>query len=144
MNKAVNLIQLKFQAFLSRKQGEDPYRKIKEALDSMDNKLLTLESRLSMNRPQEQVNGSSGPRNQLASCTSEPAVTGDSSASNLRLDSDKNEAQVPSDIITSCVATLLMIQVTRNFWTREVFCVFQLKITHIQTHTLTVVFIPVI
>lgn len=102
-----------FQAFSSRKEGEDAYVKIREALDSMDNKSMAPESRVSTNKPQEQVNGNLGHRNQLISSTSEPAITGDSSTSNLRVDSDKNEAQVPSDIITSCVATLLMIQVSQ-------------------------------
>ncbi|PON37845.1 Protein LIN-9/Protein ALWAYS EARLY [Trema orientale] len=108
--KAQTMVDAAIQAFSSIKEGEDAYAKIKEALDSMDYKSLTSESRVSVNRSQEQVNGNVGLRNQLVSCTSETAITGDSSASNLRMDSDKNEAQVPSDIITSCVATLLMIQ----------------------------------
>ncbi|XP_062084771.1 protein ALWAYS EARLY 2 isoform X3 [Humulus lupulus] len=108
--KAQSMVDAAIQAFSSSKEGEDAYVKIREALDSLDNKSVTSESRVLTNKPQEQVNGTSGHRNPLISCTSEPVVTGDSSALNLRTDSEKSEAKVPSGIISSCVASLLMIQ----------------------------------
>lgn len=108
--KAQAMVDAAIQAFSSRKEGEDAYAKIREALDSMDNKSSTLDSRASLNRPQDHVNGNLGHRNHLISSSSDQVHTGDSSALNLRTDSDKNDAQVPSEIISSCVATLLMIQ----------------------------------
>ncbi|XP_024026911.1 protein ALWAYS EARLY 2 [Morus notabilis] len=107
--KAQAMVDAAIQAFSSRGEGEDAYAKIREALDSMDNS-LTSDSRVSMNRTQDQVNGNLGHRNQQLSSTSEPVHAVDSSALNSRTDSEKNEAQVPSEVITSCVATLLMIQ----------------------------------
>ncbi|XP_060966817.1 protein ALWAYS EARLY 2 isoform X2 [Cannabis sativa] len=106
--KAQSMVDAAIQAFSLCKEGEDAYLKIREALDSMDNKLMTSESRALTNKPHEQVNGTSVHRYSLIK--SEPVITGDSSASNLRTDSDKSEAKVPSGIITSCVASLLMIQ----------------------------------
>ena len=121
------------QAFSSSKEGEDAYAKIREALDSIDNKPLTSECRASMNRPQEQVNGNLAHHNQLSSSTTEPAVNSDSSVSHLHTDTDKNETQVPSEVITSCVATLLMIQVSPRFWTQNTCYCFQ-PLTHTGTH----------
>lgn len=51
-------------------------------------------------------------QNQLSSCTAETTLTSDSPGSNLHTDSDKYEAVIPSELITSCIATKIMIKVT--------------------------------
>jgi hypothetical protein len=99
------------QAFTLRKEGDDVFTRIGEVLDSIDYQQLTSDSRVPVVRSQQQVNGSLGNHNQLTSCSSEPLLTSDVSGTKPSHDSDGNEAQIPSDLITSCVATLLMIQV---------------------------------
>lgn len=100
------------QAFSTKKQGEDAFVRMREALDSID-KSLAPDPRVLVNRSQEQqANGNLGHQNQqLNSCMEETTHTSDSSGLTLHTDSEKNEAQMPSELITSCVATLLMIQV---------------------------------
>jgi hypothetical protein len=98
------------------KEGDDVFTRIGEALDSIDNQQLTSDSRVPVVRSQQQVNGSLGNHNQLTSYSSEPLLTSDVSGAKLCHDSDGNEAQIPSELITSCVATLLMIQVIWRLW----------------------------
>lgn len=95
----------------SRKGGEDAYVRIREALDSIDNQHLPSDSRLSLNRSQEQVNGNLGHRNQLISSTSDPNFTSDSPGPKPNTDTEKTEAQVLSDVISACVMAVHMIQV---------------------------------
>lgn len=51
-------------------------------------------------------------QNQLSSCTAETTLTSDSPRSNFHTDSDKNEAVIPSELITSILATVFMMKVT--------------------------------
>ncbi|GLT61171.1 hypothetical protein SLA2020_338940 [Shorea laevis] len=108
--KAHTMVDAAIQAFTLRKEGDDVFTRIGEALDSIDYQQLTSDSRVPVVRSQQQVNGSLGNHNQLTSCSSEPLLTSDVSGTKPSHDSDGNEAQIPSDLITSCVATLLMIQ----------------------------------
>lgn len=102
----------------------------------MDNS-LTSDSRVSMNRTQDQVNGNLGHRNQQLSSTSEPVHAVDTSATNSRTDSEKNEAQVPSEVITSCVATLLMIQVIQDILDFKAhICILYYATQNTHAHTL--------
>ncbi|KAL9447321.1 hypothetical protein AB3S75_014900 [Citrus x aurantiifolia] len=78
--KAHTMVDAAVKAMSSVKEGEDAYTKIGEALDHIDKRQLTSDPRVSVIRSPEQDV------------------------------SDKNEAQIPSELITSCVATLLMIQ----------------------------------
>lgn len=71
--------------------------------------------RLPLNRFQGQVNGNLGNRNHPTSVAQEPLHASNSSGSSSHIGPDKNEAQIPSELITTCVATLLMIQVTSDF-----------------------------
>lgn len=105
-------MQFVFQAMSSVKEGEDAYTKIGEALDHIDKRQLTSDPRVSVIRSPEQVNGSLGHHNHFVSGTCDPQPTNNASGTKLQDVSDKNEAQIPSELITSCVATLLMIQVT--------------------------------
>lgn len=94
-----------------RKEGEDAFVRIGQALDSFDNQQLTSDSRVPVIRRQQQDTGSLGNHSQMSFYTSEPLVTSDASVKRLCNDSDEIEAQIPSELITSCVAALLMIQV---------------------------------
>lgn len=107
-------MQFVFQAMSSMKEGEDAYIKIGEALDHIDKRQLTSDPRVPVIRSPERVNGSLGHHNQFVSGTSDPQLTSNGSGTKLQDGSEKNESQIPSELITSCVATLLMIQVTED------------------------------
>ncbi|XP_048424152.1 protein ALWAYS EARLY 2 isoform X4 [Pyrus x bretschneideri] len=109
-SKAHMMVNAAIQVMASGKCGEDAYVGIREALDSIDNQHFISESRLPVNRSQEQVNGSLGQRNQISSGTSDPNLTSDSSAPKLHTDADKNEAQILSEVISACVMAVHMIQ----------------------------------
>lgn len=84
--------------------------RIGQALDCFDYQQLVTNSRLPMIRSQEKVNGNSDYHNRSICCSSERLLN-DAPGPKLHHDSDKVDAQIPSDLITSCVATLIMIQV---------------------------------
>ncbi|KAL6278601.1 hypothetical protein ACE6H2_022202 [Prunus campanulata] len=109
-SKAHMMVNAAIQAMSSRKGGEDAYVRIREALDSIDNQHPPSDSRLSLNRSQEQVNGNLGHRNQLISSTSDPNFTSDSPGPKPNTDTEKTEAQVLSDVISACVMAVHMIQ----------------------------------
>lgn len=108
--KAYTMVDAAVKAMSSMKEGEDAYIKIGEALDHIDKRQLTSDSRVSLIRSPEQVNGSLGHHNQFLSGTCDPQLASNASGTKLQDVSDKSEAQIPSELITSCVATLLMIQ----------------------------------
>ncbi|KAG2695565.1 hypothetical protein I3760_07G018600 [Carya illinoinensis] len=108
--KAHTMVDAAIQAFTLRKEGEDAFVRIGQALDSFDNQQLTSDSRVPVIRRQQQDTGSLGNHSQMSFYTSEPLVTSDASVKRLCNDSDEIEAQIPSELITSCVAALLMIQ----------------------------------
>jgi hypothetical protein len=98
------------------KEGEDAFARIGEALDSMDRSHLGSESRAQMIRSQEEANTGLGLQNQLIPSTPEPQVNCNVSGPQSN-DSEKIETAIPSELISSCVAALLMIQVTWTFCT---------------------------
>ncbi|KAJ7973358.1 Protein ALWAYS EARLY 3 [Quillaja saponaria] len=108
--RAHTMVGAAIQAFSSRKEGEDAFMRIGQVLDSIDNQQVASNSRLHVIRSQEQVNGSFAHQNQPISCASEPLLSSDVSGVKLCNVSVKNDIQMPSDLITSCVATMLMIQ----------------------------------
>lgn len=90
------------------KEGEDASKMIQEALDLIG-KRQPLHG--SMVKHHEHANGSiEHHHNPTPSDASEPIANNDISQDG----SEKNEAQMPSELITSCVATWLMIQVIRK------------------------------
>ncbi|KAA8536869.1 hypothetical protein F0562_029347 [Nyssa sinensis] len=103
--KAHTMVDAAIQALSSMKEGEDAFMRIGEALDSK----FSPDSGLLIRRSPEQVNGVAC-QHQLSSSTLEPPLIGHVSGPKLHNDSDRIEAQIPSDLITSCVATLLMVQ----------------------------------
>ncbi|KAK8494698.1 hypothetical protein V6N12_074515 [Hibiscus sabdariffa] len=104
--KAHAMVDAAIKAMSSMKEGEDAFMRIGEALNSVDKKQFTSDISMPIIKSpqQNQVDGS-------VSITSKPMSTADWAPNpGLHVASDKNEEQVPSELITSCVATLLMIQ----------------------------------
>ncbi|XP_044482758.1 protein ALWAYS EARLY 2 isoform X2 [Mangifera indica] len=93
--KAHTMVDSAIKAMSSRKEGEDAYIRIGEALDRLDKRHLISDSGVQIRSP-EQVNGTLSHHNQFVTSTAEL--------------SNKNETQIPSELITSCVATMFMIQ----------------------------------
>ncbi|KAJ6762737.1 PROTEIN ALWAYS EARLY 1-RELATED [Salix purpurea] len=107
--KAHNMVDVAVQAISSMKEGEDTFVRIGEALDSMDRRHSGSESRVRMIRAPDGANGGLRLQNQLIPSTSEPQVNSNASRPQSS-DSDKTATAIPSELISSCVATLLMIQ----------------------------------
>ncbi|GMI79542.1 ARABIDOPSIS THALIANA ALWAYS EARLY 3, ALWAYS EARLY 3 [Hibiscus trionum] len=104
--KANAMVDAAIKAMSSMKEGEDAFMRIGEALNSVDKKQFTSDITIPIVKlpEQNQVNGS-------VSITSKPMSTaGWDPNLGLHVASEKNEEQVPLELITSCVATLLMIQ----------------------------------
>ncbi|XP_061337996.1 protein ALWAYS EARLY 2-like isoform X2 [Gastrolobium bilobum] len=107
--RAHAMVDAAFQALSLTKEGEDAFTRIGQALDSIDHQQLAFKSRLPMIRSQEQVNGSFYHHNRSTCCASDPLLN-DASGPKQHNDSDKADIEIPSELITSCVATLIMIQ----------------------------------
>ncbi|KAF8035872.1 hypothetical protein BT93_C1789 [Corymbia citriodora subsp. variegata] len=105
--KAQTMVDKAIQAISSLKEGEDAFTRIGEALDSINDQQLASDIKLSGVASPEKVNGSLVPNNQSNAC---PSETNHLSGSKPSTDADKIETQIPAELITSCVATLLMIQ----------------------------------
>ncbi|XP_057439379.1 protein ALWAYS EARLY 2-like isoform X2 [Lotus japonicus] len=106
--KAHTMVDAAIQALSSTKEGEDAFVRIGQVLDCVDYQQLATNSRLPVIKSQEQVNGSFDHQNRSFCCSSEPF--NDASGPKWHRDSNKVDIQIPSDLITSCVATLFMIQ----------------------------------
>ncbi|XP_057998700.1 protein ALWAYS EARLY 2 isoform X2 [Hevea brasiliensis] len=109
-HKAHTMIDAAVQAISSMKEGEDAFVKIGEALDSIDKGQLASEPKAQVIRSPEHVNGILNDHDQLISSTLEAQVNGNASGPKSQNNADKIEAAIPEELITSCVATLLMIQ----------------------------------
>ncbi|KAJ6305881.1 hypothetical protein OIU78_021249 [Salix suchowensis] len=107
--KAHAMVDTAVQAISSMKEGEDAFARIGEALDSVDRSHSVSESRTQMIRSQEEANTGLCHQNQLIPSTPEPQVNSSVSGPQSN-DSEKNETAIPSELISSCVAALLMIQ----------------------------------
>ncbi|KAJ1377648.1 SANT/Myb domain [Sesbania bispinosa] len=107
--RAHAMVEAAFQSLSLTKEGEDAFTRIGQALDCIDYQRSASKSRLPVIRSQDQVNGSFYYHNQSTSCASE-ALLNDASGPKLHNDSNKVNAKIPSELITSCVATLIMIQ----------------------------------
>ncbi|KAK8467928.1 hypothetical protein PHAVU_007G179500 [Phaseolus vulgaris] len=105
------MVDAAFKALSLTKEGEDAFVKIGQALDSINHQQLASKSRLPLVRSQEQVtaNGSFYNHNH-STCSVSESILNDPSGAKLHNYSDKFDTELPSDLITSCVATLIMIQ----------------------------------
>lgn len=109
--KAHAMVDVAIKAVSSMKEGEDAFMKIGEALDSIERKQFTSDIRMPVIKsPPEQENGTVDYHNHVVSSTPKPTPAGLAPNPKLEEAFDKNEEQVPSELIMSCVATLLMIQ----------------------------------
>ncbi|TYH34571.1 hypothetical protein ES332_D13G136200v1 [Gossypium tomentosum] len=95
--KAGSMVDAAIKA-ISTKEDEDAFMRIVEVLDSIDKLQFTPDIRMPVIKSAEPENGSISYQKHLVS----------------RL--PQNNEQVPSELITSCVATLLMIWVTRKLF----------------------------
>ncbi|KAG5541502.1 hypothetical protein RHGRI_021357 [Rhododendron griersonianum] len=100
--KAQTMVDTAMQAMSLIKEGEDAFERIGEALDAFDKGKLTPNSGLA-------VNGDIG-EHKLSSSTPETLQKGYASATKLHNDNEKIEEEIPLELITTCVATLLMVQ----------------------------------
>ena len=100
------------QAISSIKEREDAFERIGEALDFLDIQKFTPDCGSSVMKSAEQANG--GAIQNPLSSTSATLQRGYASSQTLHDDSDRIEAEIPSELITSCVATLLMLQVKKE------------------------------
>ncbi|XP_038971852.1 protein ALWAYS EARLY 2-like isoform X5 [Phoenix dactylifera] len=106
--KARTVVDAAMQAMCALKEGEDAFVKIGEALDSANNRISGPVSGVFGVRrnPPDPGHGISAYQDHTTSCMSEATVH----ASPKPHISSDSEIQLPSDLISSCVATLLMIQ----------------------------------
>ena len=102
------------QAMSSLKEEGNNVERIEDAIDFVNNRLLVDDSGMSTMRSSaapDPLHGSLASQDQFTSCTSNPLSGSQAPDLKLNISSDDNEAQIPAELITHCVATLLMIQV---------------------------------
>lgn len=98
---------------LSLKEEANNVERIEDAIDFVNNRLLVDDSGTSAMRSatSDPFHGSLASQDQFTSCTSNPLSGSQAPDLKLNITSNDNEAQIPAELITHCVATLLMIQV---------------------------------
>uniref|UniRef100_A0A803KP52 SANT domain-containing protein n=1 Tax=Chenopodium quinoa TaxID=63459 RepID=A0A803KP52_CHEQI len=109
-DKAQKMVDTATKAISIMKEGEDAFGRISEALDASCKSERATSCRTSMIPSSNAVRGSLAHQNPLTSCASEPPLSCDAFTERPTDDSVSNDLQIPYDLITSCVATLLMIQ----------------------------------
>ncbi|RVW55741.1 Protein always early 3 [Vitis vinifera] len=112
--KARTMVDAAMQAMSSLKEEGNNVERIEDAIDFVNNRLLVDDSGMSTMRSSavpDPLHGSLASQDQFTSCTSNPLSGSQAPDLKLNISSDDNEAQIPAELITHCVATLLMIQV---------------------------------
>ncbi|KAK9735432.1 hypothetical protein RND81_04G205300 [Saponaria officinalis] len=100
--KAQKMVDVAVKVVSSMREGEDAYGQIDEAFDSsIKGDRVTNCRTASM-----MMSSTMPPQNPVASCSPEPQLSSHVSSAKP----DASDVQIPSELITSCVATLLMIQ----------------------------------
>ncbi|KAF6154547.1 hypothetical protein GIB67_027820 [Kingdonia uniflora] len=111
--KARTMVDAAFQAMGSLKEGEDAFAKVGEALDSANNLNDKAEPSISSVRssivPDSGI-GNLAYRDFSDPCSSEPSLTVNGTGPKLNNVSEQGDCHNPSELISSCVATLLKIQ----------------------------------
>ncbi|KAK3189776.1 hypothetical protein Dsin_029337 [Dipteronia sinensis] len=111
--KAQKMVDAAVQAVSSFKKGGSGIERIEEAMDFVNNRLSVDDTSMPSVRPStpaDPVNITLPCQDQHGTSTTSPVGTShapDSKSNNLN---DENAAQIPSDLIAHCVATMLMIQ----------------------------------
>lgn len=97
----------------SLKKGGNCIERIEEAIDYVSNRLSVEDSPIRHPTSMDTVNGNLVSQDQLNSSTSNQPVQRHAPDPDLKLNnaSERSETQLPSNLITHCVSTLLMIQV---------------------------------
>lgn len=99
----------------SLKKVENTVESIEEAIDFVNNQLSVNDLSTPAVRPSTpaiSVHGALASQDQLSSCAANLGAVNHAPDSKLNNLSDQDEAQIPSELIAQCVATLLMIQVS--------------------------------
>ncbi|KAM0938052.1 putative transcription factor MYB-HB-like family [Dioscorea sansibarensis] len=133
--KARVLVGAAVQAVCSLKEGDDAFVRVGEALDFP----ISCNPEPCVNS--RQVHADSGPGNSVnqettSPCLSEPTTLG-TLGSRPQISSDSNGTHYPSELITSCVATLLMIQTCteRQYPPAEVAQILDSALTSLQPYS---------
>ncbi|KAK2646186.1 hypothetical protein Ddye_021381 [Dipteronia dyeriana] len=111
--KAQKMVDAAVQAVSSFKKGGSGIERIEEAMDFVNNRLSVDDTSMPSVRPStpaDPVNITLPSQDQQGTSTTSPLGTShapDSKSNNLN---DENAAQIPSELIAHCVATMLMIQ----------------------------------
>ncbi|XP_043723026.1 protein ALWAYS EARLY 2-like isoform X2 [Telopea speciosissima] len=112
--KAKTMVYTVVQAMFSLKEGNNGFAKIDEALDSANNLHFGADSGIpatrSITSPDAVNDNLMGSQDLSTSCTSEPTTVVHPSGPKLNGGSVLNFAHIPLELISSCIATLLMIQ----------------------------------
>lgn len=110
----------------SVKEGEDAFIRVGEALDTADNPPIGARSRASL----EPGLGSLTNHDPANPSITESMMTNNGNGPTLANISEPSEIQIPSELISSCVATLVMIQVRQNFRYAFFYLQSALKVLH--------------
>ncbi|KAG8636582.1 hypothetical protein MANES_15G014400v8 [Manihot esculenta] len=113
--KAQTMVDAAMQALSSLKKGGSGFESIEEAIDFVNNQLSVDDLSTASMQTSTTANlahSSLASQDQPSSCATNVGTNNHAPGTHLDLISDQNEAQIPSELITQCVATLLMIQVS--------------------------------
>ncbi|KAH8499736.1 hypothetical protein H0E87_015104, partial [Populus deltoides] len=111
--KAQTMVDAAMQAMSSLKNEGSSIENIEDAIDFVNNKLLADDSSVPAIRspvPASSVQDSLASQDQLSSCVANPGAINHAPDAKWNNLSNENEVQIPSELISHCVATLLMIQ----------------------------------
>lgn len=100
------------------KKGGSGFESIEEAIDFVNNQLSVDDLSTASVQTSTTANlahSSLASQDQPSSCATNVGTNNHAPGTHLDLISDQNEAQIPSELITQCVATLLMIQVSIRY-----------------------------
>ncbi|XP_011043234.1 PREDICTED: protein ALWAYS EARLY 3-like isoform X1 [Populus euphratica] len=111
--KAQTMVDAAMQAMSSLKKEGSCIESIEDAIDFVNNKLLADDSSVPAIRspvPEGSVQDTPASQDQLSSCVGNPGAINHAPDAKWNNLSNENEVQIPSELISHCVATLLMIQ----------------------------------
>ncbi|KAH7842107.1 hypothetical protein Vadar_001558 [Vaccinium darrowii] len=132
--KARTMVDAAMQAITSSKAGGNTFERIEDAIDYVSNRLSFDDSCLLAMRhtAADAIRGSSASHDLLTSCC--PSNSLHSTGPDLKNVLDRNESQIPSELISHCVATLLMIQkcTEREFPPADVAVILDSAVTSLQ------------
>ncbi|KAJ6351776.1 hypothetical protein OIU78_007634 [Salix suchowensis] len=111
--KAQTMVDAAMQAMSSLKKEGSSIESIEDAIDFVNNKLLADDLSVPAIRspvPASAVQDTPASQDQSSSCVANPGAINHAPDAKWNSSSNENEVQIPSELISHCVATLLMIQ----------------------------------